>query len=108
MLTILFLILFSTLIIHTNSSLHLLLTAELLWITLYFATVVVGIAYDNLNVLSLSFFILVFSAVEFGVGLIILLMQFFFTRTLNLNENETNFIKFSNRIFKKNHINRIS
>lgn len=108
MLTILFLILFSTLIIHTNSSLHLLLTAELLWITLYFATVVVGITYDNLNVLSLSFFILVFSAVEFGVGLIILLMQFFFTRTLNLNENETNFIKFSNRIFKKNHINRIS
>jgi len=78
MLLTLFLILFSTLLIHTNTSLHLLLTAELLWITLYLIVVSVGIVYDNLNILSLSFFVLVFSAAEFGIGLVILLMQFLF------------------------------
>jgi len=70
--------------------------------------VLLGLAFDNLNILSLSFFVLVFSAVEFGIGLVILLMQFLFTRTLNLNENETNFIKFTDRIFKKNYLNRIN
>ena len=29
--------------------------------------------YDNLNILSLTFFFLVFSAIEFGIGLILLL-----------------------------------
>jgi len=51
---------------------------------------------------------LVFSAVEFGIGLVIMLLQFLFTRTLNLNENETNLLKFTNRIVKKNTVNKIS
>lgn len=70
--------------------------------------IVVGIVFDNLNILSLSFFMLVFSAVEFGIGLVIMLLQFLFTRTLNLNENETNLLKFTNRIVKKNTVNKIS
>lgn len=105
---ILFLVLFSTLMVHVNTSLHLLLTAELLWITIYILTVLVGLVYDNLNILSLSFFVLVFSAVEFGVGLIILLMQFLFTRTLNLNEGDSNFTKFTDRLSKKIYSNRVN
>lgn len=105
---ILFLVLLSTLLIHVNTSLHLLLTAELIWITIYLLTVLTGLVYDNLNILSLSFFVLVFSAVEFGIGLVILLMQFLLTRTLNLNENDNNFIKFTDRIFRKNYLNRIN
>lgn len=105
---ILFLVLLSTLLIHVNTSLHLLLTAELIWITIYLLTVLTGLVYDNLNILSLSFFVLVFSAVEFGIGLVIILMQFLLTRTLNLNENDNNFIKFTDRIFRKNYLNRIN
>lgn len=75
---------------------------------MYLITVMVGLVFDNLNILSLSFFVLVFSAVEFGIGLVILVMQFLFTRTLNLNENENNFLKFTDRIFKKNYLNRIN
>ena len=105
---ILFLLLFSSLLIHINTSLHLLLTAELLWITIYITTVLIGIMYDNLNILSLSFFVLVFSAVEFAVGLILLVLQHLFTRTLNLNEDDSNFLKFTNRIIKKNNVNRIN
>ena len=105
---ILFLLLFSSFLIHINTSLHLLLTAELLWITIYITTVLIGIMYDNLNILSLSFFVLVFSAVEFAVGLILLVLQHLFTRTLSLNEDDSNFLKFTNRIIKKNNVNRIN
>lgn len=70
--------------------------------------VLAGLIYDNLNVLSLSFFVLIFSAVEFGVGLILLVMQHLLTRTLNLNENDANFLKFTNRVVKKNYLNRVN
>ena len=85
LLFILFFILSSTLITHTNTSLHLLLTAELIWITLYALTLIVGLSYDNLNLVSLTFFFLIFSAVEFAVGLVIMLIQHLLTRTINLN-----------------------
>ena len=94
-----FLILFSILI-NTNTSLHLLLTAELLWITLYTIVLFIGFIFDNLNVLSLTFFFLVFSAIEFGLGLVLLLFQNIITRSINLNDYDNNFLKFSINITK--------
>jgi len=102
-----FLILFSILI-NTNTSLHLLLTAELLWITLYAIVLFIGLIYDNLNILSLTFFFLVFSAIEFGIGLVLLLFQNIITRSINLNDYDTNFLKFSNRFKNKLYINKIN
>lgn len=102
-----FLILFSVLI-NTNTALHLLLTAEVLWITLYAIALFVGLIYDNLNVLSLTFFFLVFSAIEFGVGLILLLFQNIITRSINLNDQDSNFLKFANRFRNKLYINKIN
>jgi hypothetical protein len=46
---IFFLLVLSSLMISTNSVLHLLLTAELLWITLYIITLFVGFVYDSLH-----------------------------------------------------------
>lgn len=60
-----------------------------------------GLIFDNLNLLSLTFFFLVLSAVEFGLGLVLLLIQNTLTRTLSLSENDSNFLKFSNK-FKSN------
>ena len=102
-----FLLLFSTLVINTNTSLHLLLTAELLWITLYIILLFLGMIYDNLNLLSLTFFFLLFSASEFGVGLLVLTAQHLFLRTINLNEGDTNVFKHSNRFLQKLNTNRI-
>ena len=102
-----FFLLFASLLINVTTSLHLLLTAELLWITLYVITLFMGLVYDNLNLLSLTFFFLIFSAVEFSVGLIVLLLQHLFLRTLNLNETITNSYKFSNRFTQKFNTNRI-
>ena len=102
-----FLILFSVLI-NTNTALHLLLTAELLWITLYAIALFVGLVYDNLNILSLTFFFLVFSAIEFGIGLILLLFQNIVTRSINLSNCDNNFLKFSSRFKNKLYINKIN
>ena len=104
---IFFLILFSILI-NTNTSLHLLLTAELLWITLYAIVLFIGLIYDNLNILSLTFFFLVFSAIEFGIGLVLLLFQNIITRSINLNDYDNNFLKFANRFKNKLYINKIN
>ena len=102
-----FLIIFSVLI-NTNTALHLLLTAELLWITLYALMLFIGFIYNNLNILSLTFFSLVFSAIEFGIGLILLLFQNIITRSINLNDNDSNFLKFSSRFKTKLYINKLN
>lgn len=94
--------------INTNTALHLLLTAELLWITLYSIVLFIGLVYDNLNILSLTFFFLIFSAIEFGIGLVLLLLQHILLRTLNLNDLETNVFKFVNRFNRQVNINRIN
>lgn len=108
MLFFFFILIFFSIIINVNTAIHLLLTAELLWITLYALVLFVGIIYDNLNIISLTFFFLVLSAVEFGIGLIILLFQNLITRTINLGEDGTNFIKFSNRFKNSLFINKIN
>lgn len=101
-----FLIIFSV-IINANTSLHLLLTAELFWISLYVFFFFVGFAYNNVNVLALTFFSLVFSAVELGIGLVLLLTQNTLTRSLSLSENDKNFLKFTNRFKSKLYLNKV-
>lgn len=94
-LIILFLILLTTLTTHVNTSLHLLLTAELIWITLYALVLLLGFIYDNLHLLSLTFFFLIFSAVEFSVGLVLLLLQHLLLRTLSLDSGGNTSLKFT-------------
>ena len=90
---ILFFLLILSLTNNISNALHLLLTAELLWITLYIIVLSVGFLYDNVNLLSLTFFFLVLSAVEFGLGLVIMLIQNIFFRSLQLHDNSKNWIK---------------
>lgn len=96
-----FILIMVSITINVSSALHLLLTAEILWITLYVLVLSLGIVYDNANFLSLTFFFLVLSAVEFGVGLVLLLVQNVFTRSLSLNDNSKNDVKYSTRFLNK-------
>lgn len=96
----LFFFLLSSIIINVNTAIHLLLTAEFLWITLYVLALYIGFLYDNLNILSLTFFFLVLSAVEFGLGLVIILTQNIINRSISLNDGNTS-IKFSLRFKSK-------
>lgn len=103
--TNLYFILFFLMIISINhnvsNALHLLLTAELLWITLYVIALSIGFTSDNLNIVSLSFFFLVLSAVEFGIGLIIMLLQNIFTRSLQLHDASVNWTKYNLRFLNR-------
>ena len=98
---LLFFILFASITINVNTSLHLLLTAEFLWITLYILTLVSGLVFDNLNLLSLTFFFLILSAVEFGLGLVIILVQNVLLRSINLNDWTQNTFKFATKFQQK-------
>lgn len=105
---ILFLIMLVGLTVSTNSTLHLLLTAELLWITLYILALFLGLSYDSLNLLSLTFYFLILSAVEFAVGLVLMLLQHTLTRSISLTENDTNVPKFTNRLVNQLNVNKVS
>lgn len=102
-----FFIIFS-IIINVNSSLHLLLTAEILWVTLYGLALTVGLIFDNLNLLALTFFFLVFSAIELGVGLILLLLQNLINRSILLYNETSNVKKFLYRFKTKLYINKFT
>jgi len=82
---------------NVTSALHLLLTAELLWVTLYLIVLNMGILYDNVNLLALTFFFLVLSAVEFGIGIVLILVQNVFLRSIYLSDNSRNWLKYNTR-----------
>tara|TARA_B110000285_G_scaffold71040_1_gene81805 strand:+ start:7350 stop:7703 length:354 start_codon:yes stop_codon:yes gene_type:complete len=98
---ILFFVMLTSIVLNINTALHLLLTAELLWITLYVMCLFIGLIFDNLNILSLTFFFLILSAVEFGLGLIIMLVQHIIFRSINLNDSNANTLKLSSRFSAK-------
>jgi len=108
LLILFFFLIFLNLFINTNTSIHLLLTAEILWITLYSIALIIGLVFDNLNTLSMTFFFLVLSAVEFGIGLVLLLIQNTLTRSLSLNEGDSNFSKFATKFKSSVFLNKIN
>jgi NADH:ubiquinone oxidoreductase subunit K len=98
---LLFFLFFLTIILNVNTALHLLLTAELMWISLYIIVLLVGFIFDNVNMLSLTFFFLIFSAAEFALGLVIILVQHVMLRSIYINTLSKNTHKFSLRFKKK-------
>lgn len=98
---LLFFFMFTSFTININTSLHFLLTAEFLWITLYILVLLIGLIFNNINLLSLTFFFLILSAVEFGLGLVLILIQNILLRSINLNYNVTNDFKFTIKFFNK-------
>lgn len=87
---IIFFLILVSLSTNVTSALHLLLTAELLWVSLYVLVLNIGLAYDNVNLLALTFFFLVLSAVEFGIGIVLILVQNVFLRSVHLDEGSQN------------------
>ena len=61
---------------------------------------------NNVNLISLTFFFLILSAVEFGVGLVIILVQNIIFRSISLDDNNSNYLKFNHRFMNKVNVNR--
>lgn len=87
---IIFFLILVSLSTNVTSALHLLLTAELLWVSLYVLVLNMGLTYDNVNLLALTFFFLVLSAVEFGIGVVLILVQNVFLRSVHLDDSSQN------------------
>lgn len=70
-----------------------LVLSELFWILLYSAALLIAILSDDIQVLSLSLFFLIFSAVEISTGLAILTFQLDTYNTLAVTNqfNKTSF-----------------
>lgn len=51
-----------------------LLFSEIVWVLLYILTVFLGSVIDDINLYSLSFFLLAFAALEFSIGILILVL----------------------------------
>nr|QPL15921.1 NADH dehydrogenase subunit 4L [Strombidium sp.] len=94
---IIFVLFLASILINVTTALHLLLTAEMLWIILYILSLYVGYIYNNLNILSLTFFLLILSAVEFSIGLVLMLIQHIIYRSINLNLNTLSSLKYYNK-----------
>lgn len=89
-LIILFFLIFYFFLINFNNTLQSLIVSEFVWITLYIFTLLVGFSLNDLNLISLSLFFLVFSALEISIGLVLNLIQQNIFKTLNTSINPTN------------------
>lgn len=107
-LIIIFFLLVFSFIINANHFLYLLLSAELLWVTLYGLALFLSFVLDDLNILSLTLFFLVFSAVELAAGLILLLLQNTLFRSLTLVDGSNNVQNFAERVTKRLFISKFN
>ncbi len=85
--SILFLSILLFFFINFTNSLQSLVVSEFLWITLYVWSLFMAYLTDDMNLLSLTLFFLVFSAIEISVGLIVILIQKTVFRSLNFTYN---------------------
>jgi len=104
---IIFIFFLASIAINITTALHLLLTAEMLWIILYILSLYIGYIYNNLNVVSLTFFLLILSAVEFSIGLVLMLIQHIFYRSINLNINSISSLKYYNKYSNRIKVNKV-
>jgi len=107
-LSILFLIILSFFFFNFTNTLQSLIVSEFLWITLYVWSVFMAYTNDDLSVLSLSLFFLVFSAIEISVGLMIILVQknVFKSISFNTNSSKSNFnvFKYKRNFYSKKYV----
>lgn len=83
-----------------------LILSEFIWITLFVFYLISALLYDDYNLLSLTLFFLIFSAIEISICLIIILIQKKLFKNINLfldvkNTNTLNLYKFRNVLSSK-------
>lgn len=79
-----------------------LLFSEIVWVLLYILTVFFGSLIDDINLYSLSFFLLAFAALEFSIGILILVLFKNFKIDYSFFNNSKDFLQNSsdnNKLF---------
>ena len=105
-LSIIFMILLTFFFINFSDNLLSLIISELVWITLFVLSLLISLTLNNILILSLTLFFLVFSAIEISTGLVLINAQkliFKSTSTESKNFKINNYQKknISNNYLKK-------
>lgn len=95
--TIIFLVLF-----NPSNFLNLFLYSEIVWITLYIISLLIGSNNDDITLFSLTFFLLAIAGLEFSLGFLIIILFKNFKKNLNFEDNN----KINNQFLNKN-LNKI-
>jgi NADH:ubiquinone oxidoreductase subunit K len=93
-------------VINIENFFKLLLYSEITWLTLYTYTILIGSINDDLTLLSTSLFIIGLAALEFSVGILLIIIFKNINKSITLDEVENNYdnTKLFNK--KKTYINR--
>lgn len=62
---------------HTYTYLQLLTNFEFIWIIFYILCILISFLYDNIMLIGIIFFLLIFSAIELSIGFILITIQFY-------------------------------
>jgi hypothetical protein len=86
--SILFWVAFFVFFLGANNFFQLLLVSEVLWVLLYVLAACLGVLVDDINLFSMTFFILGLAAVELSLGLLLLVFSKYLDLALNLGPEE--------------------
>lgn len=77
--------------------------AEITWLILYCLTILFGVTLDDINLFSLSFFLLGLAGLEFCIGFLLVILFRYFNKTLDLNNEKkiNNNTEYSNTFIKR-------
>ena len=93
-----FWLIFFIFFLNSNNLLTLLLYSETMWIILYILSVFYGSLNDDINLYSLSFFLLALAGLEFSFGILIIVLF----KTVKVNFDFLSNEKQYNQFFKNN------
>lgn len=93
-------------IVNIENFFKLLLYSEITWLTLYVYTLISGSINDDLTLISTSLFIIGLAALEFSIGILLIILFKNINKSIDLSENDeiNNNVKLVNK--KKTYINR--
>lgn len=95
------------LLINPINLLNVLILVELVWIAFYAITCITGYLYDDLTLLSLSFFFLLFSAAELITGFVLILIQNTLIFNISLSDPILVNSNYSTRLSKNMYLNKL-
>lgn len=92
--SVLFWVTFASFLFHVHDFLKLFIYSEVSWIFLFSLSIFFGVYNDDLNLLTLSFFLLGFASVEFVVAYLLVVLFKKYNLDLNFYNSEVKFNSF--------------
>ena len=72
---------------YTYTYLQLLTNFEIIWIIFYILCILISFLYDNIMLIGIIFFLLIFSAIDLSIGFILVTLQFYLYNNIIFKNN---------------------